>query len=102
MTFLGIVACQVGTAFAARTDDGVAARGRRCSATGCCCGASPSSWCSSALIVTVPPLQELFGTAVPTLPSLLLLPAFPVLVWAADAARRRRRLRRADVRAATA
>ena len=56
----------------------------------------------SALIVTVPPLQELFGTAAPTLPSLLLLPAFPVLVWAADATRRRRRLRRADVRAATA
>ena len=79
-----------------------AARGRRCSATGCCCGASPSSWRFAAVIVTVPPLQELFGTAVPTLPSLLLLPAFPVLVWAADAARRRRRLRRADVRAATA
>ena len=35
-------------------------------------------------------------------PSLLMLPAFPVLVWAADAARRRRRLRRVDVRAATA
>jgi hypothetical protein len=56
----------------------------------------------SALIVTLPALQALFGTAVPSLPSLLLLPAFPVLVWGADALGRRRRSRRAGVRAATA
>ena len=44
MTFLGIVACQVGTAFAARTERASLRVDRRASPTGCCCGASPSSW----------------------------------------------------------
>ena len=101
MTFLGIVACQIGTAMAARWDDGSRARppllGNRLLLWGIM-----FEVVLSALIVTVPALQELFDTAVPTLPSLLLLPAFPLLVWGADAARRRRRLRRAGVRTATA
>ncbi len=101
MSFLGIVACQVGTAMAARTDDGARTRPALLANRLLLWGIA-FELALSALIVTVPPLQELFGTAVPTLPSLLMLPAFPVLVWAADAARRRRRLRRVDVRAATA
>jgi calcium-translocating P-type ATPase len=101
MAFLGIVACQVGTAMAARTEDGAHTRPRLLSNRLLLWGIA-FELVLSALIVTVPSLQELFGTAVPTAPSLLALPAFPIVVWAADAARRHRRLRRGGVRAATA
>jgi magnesium-transporting ATPase (P-type) len=101
MTFLGIVACQIGTAMAARADDGARARPPFLSNRLLLWGIL-FEVALSALIVTLPALQALFGTAVPSLPSLLLLPAFPVLVWGADALGRRRRSRRAGVRAATA
>ena len=42
MTFLGIVACQVGTAFAARTERASLAPSAS-PPTACCSGASPSS-----------------------------------------------------------
>jgi calcium-translocating P-type ATPase len=101
MAFLGIVACQVGTAMAARSDDGARTRPRLLSNRLLLWGIG-FELALSALIVTVPFLQELFGTAVPTVPSLLVLPAFPLVVWAADAARRHRRTRRGRVRPATA
>lgn len=101
MAFLGIVACQVGTAMAARTEDGARTRPRLLANRLLLWGIAFELGLS-ALIVTVPLLQEVFGTAVPTVPSLLVLPVFPLVVWAADAARRHRRLRRAGVRAAHA
>ena len=43
MTFAGIIACQVGTAFAARTNRASLRRRSASSPTRCCSGASPSS-----------------------------------------------------------
>ena len=43
MTFLGMIAGQIGTAFAARTDR-ASLRSSARSAIACCSGASPSSW----------------------------------------------------------
>ena len=45
MTFAGITACQVGTAFAARTTR-ASLRSIGSSPTSCCCGGSRSSWSS--------------------------------------------------------
>jgi calcium-translocating P-type ATPase len=92
MTFAGIVACQVGTAFASRT-----------------------SWASlraigmwsnplllwgigfevvfAAAVIYAPPLQSVFGTAALSPVDLLVLLAFPLLVWGADEVRRRRQRR---------
>ncbi|TNH30924.1 hypothetical protein FHG89_05015 [Micromonospora orduensis] len=42
----------------------------------------------AAAIVTVPPLQAIFGTALPDPAMLAILIAFPLLVWAPDELRR--------------
>ncbi|MFD2351141.1 cation transporting ATPase C-terminal domain-containing protein [Nonomuraea ferruginea] len=51
MTFLGMITCQIGTAFAARTERASLRSVGVTSNPPCCCGASPSSWpwppCSS-------------------------------------------------------
>ena len=49
----------------------------------------------SAALVSVPALQSAFGTAVPSVESLLLLLPFPLIVWGVDELRRRRGRRRA-------
>jgi magnesium-transporting ATPase (P-type) len=83
MSFLGIVACQIGTAFAARTQTASLAQ----------IGVGTNRlllWgiafeiAFSAAIVCVPPLQAVFGTAVPAPWQLLLLVPFPFVVWGAD------------------
>jgi calcium-translocating P-type ATPase len=87
MTFLGIVACQIGTAFAARTD--------RASLR------SVGVWSNRLLIwgiafevafatavVTLTPLQHLFGTSLPSPALLTLLLPLPFLVWGTDELRR--------------
>jgi calcium-translocating P-type ATPase len=94
MTFLGIVACQVGTAFAARTGwsslRAVGVGGNR-----------PLLWgiafevVFAAALVTLPPMQAVFGTAVPTGAQLVLLLPFPVVVWGVDEGYRWLRRRRA-------
>ena len=94
MSFLGIVACQVGTAVAARTETRVARARWACSPTPSCCGASPSRWPSRPRWSAIPLLQPLFGTAPPPPWSLALLLPFPVLVWGADELRRAVRRRR--------
>ncbi|WP_422935122.1 cation-translocating P-type ATPase [Sinomonas sp. P47F7] len=87
MTFLGIVACQIGTAFAARTQTASLAQ----------IGIGTNRlllWgigfevLFSAAIVYLPPLQEVFGTAPPQAWQLLGLLPFPFLVWGADEAYR--------------
>ena len=94
MTFAGIVACQVGTAFAARD------------------GARPSrsvGWTSNPLLlwgiafelvfaaalIYLPALQSVFGTRALGWVDLAFLAPFPVIVWGADELRRawRRRVR---------
>jgi calcium-translocating P-type ATPase len=87
MTFLGIVACQIGTAFAARTE--------RASLREVGVTTNPLLlWgiafeVAFAIAVTgVPVLRTAFGTSPPPLAALPLLAAFPFIVWGADEARR--------------
>jgi magnesium-transporting ATPase (P-type) len=95
ITFVGIVACQIGTAFAARTD--------RASLFGI--GLLSNSmllWgigfelVFTAAVIYAPPFQYIFGTASLSLTQLALVAPFPVIVWGADelvrlAGRRRHR-----------
>jgi calcium-translocating P-type ATPase len=87
MTFAGITACQVGTAFAARTS--------RASLRQIGVFSNPLLlWgiafelAFAAAIVYVPALQDLFATAALGPPELLLLATFPVVVWGSDELRR--------------
>ena len=100
MTFLGIVACQVGTALAARTE--------RASLRSVGFFSNPlllygiaSEIVFAAALVYFPPLQRAFGTAPVSATALALLLAFPIIVWGADETRRsfqRRRAASATVR----
>jgi len=96
MTFAGITACQVGTAFAART---TLASLR-----------SIGFWTNklllwgiafelvfAAAVIYLPPLQDLFATASLGWDELLLLALFPPLVWGSDELRRWVVRRRAPV-----
>jgi calcium-translocating P-type ATPase len=83
MTFLGIVACQIGTAFAARTD--------RASLRAVGVATNPLllygiafELLFAAAVVALPPLQKVFGTAVPGTAQLALLAPFPLIVWGVD------------------
>ncbi|KAE8765153.1 cation-translocating P-type ATPase [Georgenia thermotolerans] len=85
MTFLGIVACQIGTAMAARTTHTSL---RRIGLT-----TNPALlWgiafevAFAAAVVLLPPLQVVFGTAVPEPWQAALLVPLPVFVWGADEA----------------
>ncbi|RYP84052.1 cation-transporting P-type ATPase [Nocardioides guangzhouensis] len=83
MTFLGIVACQVGTAIAARTT-------RASLATIGFATNRLLLWgilfelVFAAAVVTLPPLQVVFGTARPEAWQVAALLPLPVLVWGAD------------------
>jgi hypothetical protein len=48
----------------------------------------------AAALVVVPPLQEIFGTAVPHWDELAIIAPFPLVVWGADELRRARLRRR--------
>jgi calcium-translocating P-type ATPase len=99
MTFLGIVACQIGTAFAARTQY-ASLRSIGVTSNHLLLWGIAFELVFAAVIVTVPALQSIFGMAVPPASHLLPLLAFPVIVWGADELwrlvrrRRSRRLRR--------
>jgi calcium-translocating P-type ATPase len=93
MTFLGLVACQVGTAFAARTE--------RASLRAVGVFTNPLLlWgilfelVFAAVVVLVPLFQDILDTRPPDSDALLLLLAFPPIVWGSDelyrAIRRRR------------
>ncbi|WP_432839547.1 cation-translocating P-type ATPase [Dactylosporangium sp. CA-092794] len=83
MSFLGIVACQIGTAFAARTQTApllaVGVFTNRLLLWGVAFEVA-----FAAALVYLPPLQSLFDTAPPSPAQLALLLPFPVLVWGAD------------------
>ncbi|AHH96941.1 cation-translocating P-type ATPase [Kutzneria albida] len=92
-TFVAIVACQLGTAFAARTEwaslASVGLTGNRLLLWGC-----GFEIAFTAALVYWPPLQEVFGTAaLPGWVLLLMLP-FPFLVWGVDELDRWRRRHR--------
>ncbi|EHN12534.1 Cation-transporting ATPase E1-E2 family [Patulibacter medicamentivorans] len=83
MSFLGIVACQLGTALAARAERtslrSVGLLGNRLLLWGIA-----FELVVAAAVVWLPPLQEVFSTRPPDLSTLALLPAFPVVVWGVD------------------
>jgi magnesium-transporting ATPase (P-type) len=87
MSFLGIVACQLGTAFAARTRLAslrtVGLRSNRFLLWGI-----GFEVAFSLLLVYLPPVARLFGLAGPPAADLVLVLAFPVLVWGADELRK--------------
>lgn len=99
MTFLGIVACQIGTAIAARTSHASLAE----------IGFTTNPlllWgiafevVFAATVVAVPLLQDVFGTTLPEPWQLALLLPLPVLVWGCDEVMRailRRRAARRSV-----
>ena len=93
MTFLGIVACQVGTAFAARTDH-AALRDVGLLTNRLLLWGIAFELVFAAAIVCLPGLSTLLGMAVPPAAQLAVLPAFPVVVWGVDELRRWVRRRR--------
>ncbi|HEY7602949.1 MAG TPA: cation-transporting P-type ATPase [Gaiellaceae bacterium] len=89
MTFAGIVACQIGTAMAARTERAslreVGFAGNRLLLVGLA-----SEIVFAAALIYVPSLQAVFGTAALGPVELAILFTFPVVVWGADELRRAR------------
>jgi magnesium-transporting ATPase (P-type) len=93
MCFLAIVACQVGTAFAARTERAslasVGVLGNRL-----LLGGIAFELLFAAAVTAVPGVHTLLGMALPPGWALALLPAFAVIVWAVDEVARAIRRRR--------
>jgi magnesium-transporting ATPase (P-type) len=87
MTFAGITACQVGTAFAARTSRSSLREIGFFSNPLLLYGIAFELVFAGSLIY-LPPLQDLFHTAALGLPELALLVCFPVVVWGSDELRR--------------
>jgi magnesium-transporting ATPase (P-type) len=83
ITFAGIVACQVGTAFAARTDTASLFAIGVFSNPLLLWGIGFEIAFTAALIYR-PELQDLFGTAALSPAQLLIIAPFPVVVWAVD------------------
>jgi calcium-translocating P-type ATPase len=87
MTFAGITACQVGTAFAARTSRAslrsVGVLSNRLLLWGIA-----FELAFAAAVIYVPPLQDVFHTAALGPAELAVLATFPVIVWGSDELRR--------------
>jgi magnesium-transporting ATPase (P-type) len=95
-TFAGIVACQVGTAFAARTERAsLASVGF--ATNGLLLWGIAFELTFTAALLYAPPLQGLFGTTALPLDVLALIAPFPVIVWGADELRRARRRKQVQV-----
>jgi magnesium-transporting ATPase (P-type) len=86
-TFLGIVACQIGTAFAARTDR-ASLRDVGVTTNPLLLWGIAFEIAFAAAVTVVPGLRAVFGTAPPPLAVLPLLITFPFIVWGADEIRR--------------
>ncbi|HET6481575.1 MAG TPA: cation-translocating P-type ATPase C-terminal domain-containing protein [Actinoplanes sp.] len=96
MTFAGIVACQIGTAFAARTDH-TSLRSVGLWTNKLLLAGITFELLFAAALIYFPPLQAIFGTTGLSAAQLLFLLPMPLLVWGADelyrALRRRGRSR---------
>lgn len=96
MTFLGIVACQIGTAFAARTERAsllsVGVLSNRLLLFGIC-----FEVIFAVALITLPPLRAIFGNDIPGVHQCAVLLLFPFVVWGADELRKVY-VRRAHVR----
>jgi magnesium-transporting ATPase (P-type) len=93
-TFVGIVACQVGTAFAARTDH-ASLRDVGVLSNPALLWGIAFELVFTAAVIYLPPLQSVFGTAALGLDALLFVLPFPLVVWGADELRRWAHRRRA-------
>ena len=96
MSFAGITACQVGTAFASRTNR-ASLREIGVFTNPLLLAGIAFELVFAAILIYVPPLQHIFHTAALGLPELLILACFPIVVWGSDELRRARQ-RRHDVR----
>jgi len=98
MTFAGITACQVGTAFAARTSRSslraIGPLSNRLLLWGIA-----FELAFAAAVIWWPPLQSVFGTRGLGLAEIAFLAPFPLLVWGSDELRRWALSRRAAGRA---
>ena len=94
MTFAGIVACQVGTALAARTER-ASLRSVGFFSNRMLLWGIASELLFAAALVYVPFLQDVFGTAALGATELAILASFPLVVWGADELRRAHLRRRA-------
>ena len=83
MTFAGIVACQIGTAFAARADRS-SLRSIGLFSNPLLLGGIAFELVFAAALIYLPPLQDIFGTAALSPAQLAILVPFPVLVWGVD------------------
>ena len=83
VTFAGIVACQIGTAFAARTDRAPLFRiGLRSNPL--LLWGIVFELLFTAAVIYAPPLQDVFGTAALGWWHLAVIAPFPLIVWGAD------------------
>jgi calcium-translocating P-type ATPase len=87
MTFAGITACQVGTAFAARTTR-APLREIGVFSNPLLLWGIVFELVFAAALIYLPPLQGIFQTAALGLPEIALLTSFPVIVWGSDELRR--------------
>ena len=87
MTFAGMVACQVGVGFAARTER-ASLRSIGVFSNRLLLWGIAFELALAAAIVYLPPLQSLLGTAPLSVDALLFLAPFPFIVWGADELRR--------------
>jgi calcium-translocating P-type ATPase len=87
MTFLGIVACQIGTALAARTEH-ASLRSVGFFSNRLLLWGIASELVFAALLVYAPALQGVFGTASLSAIDVAFLLPFPLVVWGADELRR--------------
>jgi magnesium-transporting ATPase (P-type) len=87
VAWLGIVACQVGTAFAVRTDH-ASLRSVGVFTNRPLLAGIAASLAFAAALIYVPVLQGFFGTAALTPAQLAIVAPFPFVVWGADEARR--------------
>ena len=92
-TFAAIVACQVGTAFAARTE-WASLRAIGLASNRLLLAGIGFELAFTAALVYVPALQSVFGTAALPLWAVLMLLPFPFVVWGVDELDRWRRRRR--------
>jgi magnesium-transporting ATPase (P-type) len=90
MTFAGIVACQIGTAVAARTER-TSLRSVGFFTNRLLLWGIASEIAFTALLIYAPPMQRAFGTAALGITEIAFLLPFPLIVWGADELRRRRR-----------
>jgi magnesium-transporting ATPase (P-type) len=105
VAWLGIVACQIGTAFAVRTDH-ASLRSVGVLSNKFLLGGIAFSLVFAALLVYAPPLHSFFGTAALTPGQFATVAPYPFIVWGADEIRRwvlrRRQDRSVSGRAVTA